>query len=286
MKLGVPGEELEGVYHGLSFLKDVNLGKAIKVGAKVAIVGGGNVAIDSARTAFRLGAKEVVIVYRRSREEMPANDEEIKQAEQEGIKIHYLAAPVGILGKNGKVAGMECIRMELGEPDASGRKRPLPVKGSEFILDADMVIAAIGEAPDLTFLSGDGKFQITSAGTLGVNPINLATNVPGVFAGGDAVRGPATVVEAIAAGKKVATSIDYYLRGEVLPPEEEPLPAVTVEDMCLGKVERKNREVMPTLLPEERASGFKEVNLGLSQEAAVEEADRCFNCSVYVQRQL
>ncbi|MFC2068086.1 FAD-dependent oxidoreductase [Chloroflexota bacterium] len=286
MKLGVPGEELEGVYHGLSFLKDVNLGKEVQVGAKVAIVGGGNVAIDSARIALRLNAKEVIIVYRRSIEEIPANDEEIKQAKQEGIKIHYLSTPVSIFGKDGKVVGMECIQTKLGEPDASGRKRPIAIKGSEFALDANMIILAIGEAPNLSFLSGDGRFQITTAGTLVVNPVSLATNVPGVFAGGDAVSGPATVVEAVAAGKKAAVSIDYYLRGESLLPEEEPMPSVTIMDMCMGKLAKKRRVVIPSLAPMERSSSFKEVHSGLSQEAAVKEADRCFNCSICVQRQL
>ena len=280
MKLDVPGEELQGVYHGVSFLKDVNLGKKVTVGERVAIVGGGNVAIDAARTAFRLGSREVFIVYRRSRQEMPASEEEIEGAEQEGIKIHYLAAPVRILGKDGKVAGMECIRMELGEPDASGRRRPIPIKGSEFTIDADMVIPAIGQTPDLLFLPEDNKFQISQRGTFEVDDKSLATNIPGVFAGGDAVRGPATIIEAIAAGKKVAISIDYYLRGESLPPEEEPLPTVTIEDIDLREVERKNRTVMPAIPIGERSHSFTEVNLGFSQEVAIDEANRCLDCGI------
>ena len=280
MKLGVPGEELEGVYHGVSFLRDVNLGKEVKVGERVAIVGGGNVAIDAARTAFRLGSKKVFIVYRRSRQEMPASEEEIEEAEHEGIKIHYLAAPVRILGKDWKVAGMECIRMELGEPDASGRRRPIPIEGSEFVIDADMIVPAIGQTPDLAFLPEDSKFEITRRGTFEVDDNSLSTNIPGVFAGGDAVRGPATVIEAIAAGKRAAISIDCYLRGESLPPGEEPLPTVTIEDIDLREVERKNRAVMPAIPLGERARCFREVNLGFSQEAAVEEANRCLNCGV------
>lgn len=280
MKLDVPGEELEGVYHGVSFLKDVNLGKEVKVGERVAIVGGGNVAIDAARTAFRLGSREVFIAYRRSRQEMPASEDEIEGVEQKGIKIHYLAAPLRILGKDGKVVGMECIRMELGEPDASGRRRPIPIKGSEFVIDADMVIPAIGQAPDLTFLPEDNKFQISRRGTFEVDDKSLATNIPGVFAGGDAVRGPATVIEAIAAGRKAAISIDYYLRGQSLPPEEEPLPTVTIEDIDLREVERKNRAVMPAIPLGERARGFEEVNLGFSQEVAIDEANRCLNCGI------
>jgi len=280
MKLDVPGEKLEGVYHGVSFLRDVNLGKEVTVGERVAIVGGGNVAIDAARTAFRLGSKEVFIVYRRSRQEMPASEEEIEGAEQEGIKINYLAAPVRIVGKDGKVAGMECIRMELGEPDASGRRRPIPIKGSEFVIDADMVIPAIGQAPDLAFLPEDSKFEITRRGTLEVDDRSLATNIPGVFAGGDAVKGPATVIEAIAAGRKVAISIDSYLQEESLPPEEEPLPTVTIEDIDLREVERKNRAVMPAIPIKKRSHSFTEVNLGFSQEVAIDEANRCLNCGI------
>ncbi len=279
LKLDVPGEELEGVYHGVSFLRDVNLGKEVKVGERVAIVGGGNVAIDAARTALRLGSKEVTIVYRRSRQEMPASEEEITEAEHEGIKIHYLAAPVRILGEDGKVVGMECIRMELGEPDASGRRRPVPVAGSEFVIDADMVIPAIGQAPDIAFLAKD-KFQVSRRGTFEVDAQSLATSIPGVFAGGDAVLGPATVIEAIAAGKRAAIAIDSYLRGESLPPEVKPLPTVTVDDMDLTGVEGKNRAVMPTISPKKRVAKFDEVNLGFSQETAVEEASRCLNCGI------
>jgi homotetrameric NADPH-dependent glutamate synthase len=280
MKLDVPGEELQGVYHGISFLRDVNLGKEVKVGKQVAIVGGGNVAIDAARTALRLGAKEVFIVYRRSREEMPASEEEIEEAEHEGIKIHYLAAPVKILDKNGKVAGMECIRMELGEPDASGRRRPVPVKGSEFVIDADMIIPAIGQTSDLAFLPKKSKFQVSRRGTFEVDPVSLATNVPGVFAGGDVVSGPATAVEAIAAGRRAAVSIDCYLRGVSLPAEEEPLPTVKIEDIDTKDVEKVNRVVMPTIALEKRAHGFNEVNLGLIQEMAIAEAKRCLNCGI------
>ncbi len=279
VKLNIPGEELEGVSPGVSFLKDVNLGKDVKLGEKVAVVGGGNVAIDAARTALRLGAKEVFIVYRRSRQEMPAIEEEVEEAECEGIEIHYLAAPLKILGRNGKVTGVECIRMELGEPDASGRRQPIPIKGSEFSIDADMVIPAIGEAPDLTFLPEDSKFNIADRGTLEVDLFSLATSQPGIFAGGDAVTGPATIIEAIAAGRKAALSIDAYLQRKGLPSENEPLPTVTIEEIDLTNVERKNRMAMPATPLEERTSGFKEVKLGLSQEMASEEADRCIDCN-------
>jgi len=282
MKLDIPGEELEGVYHGVSFLRDVSLGKEVWVGERVSIVGGGNVAIDAARTALRFGAKEVVIVYRRSRQEMPASDEEIEDAEHEGVKIHYLAAPVRVLGEQGKVTGLECIRMELGEPDDSGRRRPIPVEGSEFVLDIDMLVPAIGQTPDLSFLPEDHTFSITRRGTFEVDSVSLATNIPSVFACGDTVSGPATVVEAIGAGSRAARAIDCYLRGEELGLAEEllPLKSVAFEDMDTSDVVSKGRQHMPYISVEERGRGFKEVYLGFSEEAAVEEASRCLNCGV------
>jgi len=259
MKLGVPGEELEGVYHGVSFLREVNLGKEVVVGKKVAVVGGGNVAIDAARTALRIGAKEVSIIYRRSRQEMPASEEEIEEAEQEGIKMHYLAAPAKLLGKDGKVAGMECIRMELG---------------------ADMVIPAIGQAPDLSFLPEDNKPRISQGGTFEVDARSMATNIPGVFAGGDVVTGPATVIEAIAAARKAAIAIDSYLQGEPLPSEREALPTVTIEDMDLRDVKKESRQAIPSLSSEEGVHDFKEVRQAFIEETAVKEAKRCLNCGV------
>ena len=212
-KMNTPGEDAAGVIPGISFLRRVNLGEKVKVGEKVAVIGGGNVAIDAARTALRLGAKEVSIVYRRTRDEMPANDEEIEEAEHEKIKILYLVAPTRILAENGKVKGLECQRMELGAFDASGRRRPVPVKGSEFVLEVDMAIPAIGYMPDLSCLPQNDGFKTTKAGTLSVDPITLATHLPGVFAGGDVVTGPSTIVEAMAGGYRAAVSIDRYLRG-------------------------------------------------------------------------
>ena len=282
MKLDIPGEKLNGIYAGVFFLKDVNLGKKVRMGNKVAVLGGGNVAIDAARTALRLGAKEVFIVYRRSRDEMPAYPEEIAEAEKEGVKIHYLTAPIRIPGKGGKVVGMECVRMELGEPDESGRRRPIPIKGSNFIMEADMIITAIGENPDLTFLPKKSKFKMTSTGTLDVDPVTLATNVPGVFAGGDVVHGPAMAIEAIAGGKKAAASIDCYLQGKHFQPGKEVPPVVTYEEvMSFGakEGEKKSRVVMSELPLKERSSGIKEINLGLTREMAIEEAGRCLHCS-------
>jgi NADPH-dependent glutamate synthase beta subunit-like oxidoreductase/2,4-dienoyl-CoA reductase-like NADH-dependent reductase (Old Yellow Enzyme family) len=282
IKLGIPGEGVKGVYQGISFLKDVNLGKKVQVGDKVAVIGGGNVAIDAARTARRLGAKEVLIVYRRSRDEMPAYPEEIERAVEDGIRMHYLAAPVEIKAKKEKVAGMRCVQMELGAPDEDGRRKAIPIKGSSFTLQADMIIVAIGETPDLRFLPKKDWSAMTKAGRLHVDPLSLATSVPGVFAGGDAVHGAATAVEAIASGKRAALSIDCYLQGKPFSTGKGLPPTVTFEEMMSygGKEgEKKYRAVMPTLPLEERVVNFKEVHLGFNQEMALEEAKRCLHCS-------
>jgi len=218
-KLGAEGEKLEGVFDALDFLRQVNDNEKVRVGEHVAVIGGGNVAIDSARTALRLGAKEVTVLYRRSREEMPANPYEIKEAEGEGVKIQFLAAPKRILGQNESVAGIECIKMELGEPDETGRRAPKPVEGSEFTIPINTVILAIGEAPDLSFLPKE--IEVSEGNTIAVEPFSTQTSQPGVFAGGDCVSGPATVIEAIVAGKKAAEEIDQYLRSEKVPKTEE-----------------------------------------------------------------
>jgi NADPH-dependent glutamate synthase beta subunit-like oxidoreductase len=187
----------------------MNTGKKVNLGKRIAIIGGGNVAIDAARTLIRLKPDAVTLLYRRSRKEMPANPWEVQQAEKEGIKFHFLVAPKKIVGDYTGLKAVECIRMKLGEPDEEGRKRPIPIEGSEFLMELDTLILAIGEFPDLFFLP-DG-IDITSRNTLRVNQITLETSSEGIFAGGDVVSGPATVIEAIVAGKKVASSIDNYL---------------------------------------------------------------------------
>ena len=206
------GEEIEGVMHAIDFLWKVNSGEKVDLGEKVAVIGGGNVAIDSARTALRLGVKEAVILYRRSREEMPANPWEVKEAEEDGVRIEFLVAPRKILGESGRVRAIECIRMQLGEIDETGRRRPQPIEGSEFTLDFDSVILAVGEEPDLSLLPKE--IEVFERKIL-VDPFTMATSMPGVFAGGDAVTGPATVIEAIVAGVRAAGSIDKFLRGEL-----------------------------------------------------------------------
>ena len=284
-KMNTPGEDADGVSPGISFLRRVNLGEKVKVGEKVAVIGGGNVAIDAARTALRLGAKEVSIVYRRTRDEMPANDEEIEEAEHEKIKILYLVAPTRILAENGKVKGLECQRMELGAFDASGRRRPVPVKGSEFVLEVDMAIPAIGYMPDLSCLPQNDGFKTTKAGTLSVDPITLATHLPGVFAGGDVVTGPSTVVEAMASGYRAAISIDRYLRGRDLY-KDRFYQAERRADVPKAEAEEgeetavKPRVDMPAMAVDRRVCTFEEVNFGFGEETAIREAKRCLRCDL------
>jgi NADPH-dependent glutamate synthase beta subunit-like oxidoreductase len=209
-KLRIEGGDLNGVTHALDFLWKVNCGGEAKIGKKVTVIGGGNVAVDAARTAAKCGAAETTTLYRRSRDEMPAIPWETKEAENEGVKIELLVAPKKIIGTDGRVSAIECVRMQLGEPDETGRRKPIPIEGSEFTRETDMVILAIGEAPDLGFLPKD--VELNEDGTIWVNPFTMETSMKAVFAGGDVVTGPATVIEAIKAGKCAATSIEQYLQ--------------------------------------------------------------------------
>jgi len=215
LKLGVPGEEeLAGVLDCVVFLRRVNLGDTTKPGKKVIVIGGGNSAIDSARTALRVGADEVSILYRRSRREMPANPWEIEEAEREGVKIHYLAAPVKMIGENAKVVRMLCTKMKLGKLDASGRRSPIPIQGSEFEIETDCVVPAISQEPDLSFLHEGHGLKISKWNSFLVDERTMATNRPGVFAAGDSVTGPATVIQAIAAAHTAAASMEEFLEGK------------------------------------------------------------------------
>lgn len=220
-KLGAEGENLSGVFDALDFLRQVNSNEKVKVGEHVAIVGGGNVAIDSARTALRLGAKNVTIFYRRSRNEMPANPYDMHEAEGEGIKIQFLVAPKQILGENEHVSGLECVKMTLGEPDQTGRRTPTPVEGSEFTVPINTVILAIGEAPDLSFLPQE--IELTENKMITVEPFTANTNQAGVFAGGDCATGPATIIEAVLAGRRAAECIDRYLKKKKTPIKKQVL---------------------------------------------------------------
>jgi len=276
--LGIRGESLKGVVHGVEFLRELNLGNNVEPGKKVAVVGGGDVAIDAARCALRLGS-DVTIVYRRSREEMPAREEEVADAEEEGVKITYLTNPSRIIGDD-RVQGMECVKMELGEPDKSGRRRPVPIEGSEFILDVDTVILAVGQQSALGFLEGSG---IEIDGNWVKVDGNGRTNVEGVFAAGDAVTGPATVIDAIAGGRKAAEAIDSYLRGAPLPEsEDEEKEKIGIEDIKtrLPELEKKERRKIAKIPIKRRRDSFEGVELGFTEEDAIEEAKRCLRCGI------
>ncbi len=219
--LGVPGESLNGVYSANEFLTRTNLMRAyrfpeydtpLRVGRRVVTVGGGNVAMDSARTALRLGALESTIVYRRSEEELPARREEVHHAKEEGVNFRLLTNPVAFLGEKGRVSGVRCLRMELGEPDASGRRRPVPVSGSEFEIEADSVIVAIGNGPHPLVLQTTPGLELNRAGNIVADAETGATSIRGVYAGGDIVTGAATVIEAMGAGKRAARAIDSFVR--------------------------------------------------------------------------
>ena len=283
MKLNIPGEEeFEGVLDAVDFLRQVNMGKGKIPGRRVVIIGGGNVAIDAARTALRLGSEDVSVVYRRSREEMPAYAEEIEDALAEGIKIHYLTAPVSIQGNDGKVAGFECIKTELGKPDASGRRRPMPMEGSEFVIDCDAVIPAIGQRPDLEWAKDETGLETTRWGTLMVNPHTMQTSIAHVFASGDAVSGPATVIEAVSSAHKAVEAIDLYINGGDLDLFAEELsaqepPGRDWQEIPKGIV-RETRGQASHRSAKESGSSFDEVNLGFSEEEAQREAWRCLNC--------
>jgi len=285
-KMGIPGEDLAGIYDAIDFLRQVNLGKKVKIGRKVAIVGGGNSAVDAARVALRKGAKEVHIFYRREKKDMPAMAEEIEDTEKEGVQFHFLTTPTRLLGDNGKVKGIECIRMELKEFDRSGRKTPYPIEGSEYVVDVDTVIEAIGQRPDTSFIK-DGEIQVGSGGTVFTDPRTLATSRNGIFAGGDAATGPATVIEAIAAGQRAASSIRRYLEGKELSPLVErdgykPIGISSVPPTDEETRERARVRAAEIALPD-RGSSFKEVVLSYSPEEAREEASRCLRCDLEVQ---
>lgn len=208
LKMNIPGEKIRTVYQGVDFLREINLGKTVAMKGKVAVIGGGNVAMDAARSALRLGAKEVKIYYRRSRHEMPAIPEEVEEALREGVKFQFLASPLKILETSGRGTRMECIRMKLSEPDGTGRRRPIPIRGSAFVGRADTIIAAIGQSVDRKAVRG---LETKPDGTLRVHPETGETSMKGVFAGGDVVTGPGWAIDAIAAGKKGAKSIHEYL---------------------------------------------------------------------------
>ena len=283
-RLGVPNEDAGGVLDALKFLRDVNLGREVEIGRRVGIIGGGNAAVDAARVALRMeGCEKVLIIYRRTKAEMPAFEEEVDAASEEGIEFKFLTAPSKVLVEDGRVVGLECVRMELGEVDETGRRRPVPVPGSEFVLELDTLIVAIGQEPDLSFLGEECGIKISEGNTLVVDPETLATDLEGVFAGGDVVTGPKTVVDAISSGKIAAESIDRYIRGESLTREyrlTRPSMYLPPVELTEEEIEEAGRPTVPCLPPEGRAKNFEEVELTLDEEAAVREARRCLRCDL------
>ncbi len=277
--LACPGEDLDGVMHATTFLKDVALGKPPKInGKRVAVIGGGNSAVDAARTALRLGASEVHVFYRRRREDMPAQDTEVHETEEEGVQFTFLTTPTRVLG-NGAVTGLELQVQELGEFDRSARRRPVPIEGSGYVVDVDIVIPAIGQSPDLSCLNGDSP-EVNRNRTFKVGR-KLDTSRPGVFAAGDAVLGPATVIEAVAQGNKVAIAVDEYLQDGRPESKEDWLAYGTVElQYNLEDYAEAKRPEMPSRGPEERSKDFAEIELGFTQKAAREEAKRCLRCDL------
>jgi NADPH-dependent glutamate synthase beta subunit-like oxidoreductase/ferredoxin len=280
-KLGIRGEDLQGVIHGVTFMQMINLGQDLKIGQRVAVVGGGNTAMDTARSSLRLGAKEVFILYRRTREEMPVDLRELEQVEEEGIKVYYLTTPIAVLSKDGsRISGVRCIRNRLGEPEQDGRRRPIPIEGSEFDLAVDLLIPAVSQSPDISFLPEEIGLEISKWARLVVNPETFETNIHGIFAGGDFVTGPRDVIRVIADGRRAALSIHAYLSGETFkkrPAYFTPVPEVEI-DPDLEKIPRQR---MATLPVQERRSLNEEVELGYSKEKAVREALRCLQCHVF-----
>jgi heterodisulfide reductase subunit A-like polyferredoxin len=279
LKLEIPGEDARGVMHGVDFLRRVNTGELSGVSGRVVVVGGGDVAIDAARAARRIGAESVSILYRRTKKEMPARENEVHDALAEGIEIQYLTAPLEILTKDGVAAGVRCMKMELGEPDASGRRRPIPVPGSEFTVEADLVLPAIGQAPDSICLAETPGVCLNRRGTIEVDEITFATGRDGVFAGGDVKSGPWVAIGAVAHGREAAISISRYLRGEDMREGRSRLELPQEDFLPIPKdLEQSPRAEMETLSMSLRTAGFGEVEKGLTEEQALAEASRCLNC--------
>ncbi len=287
MRLGLPGEDTKGVLTALDLLESIAKDERVKVGRHVIVVGGGDTAIDAACSALRLGPEKVTVLYRRTHAEMPAHPGEITQAMEEGIEFHFLASPARIIRRRGKLIALECIRMELGEPDASGRRRPLPIPKSEFTLPCNTLIPAIGQTTDLQFIPPNLQISKDKRGNLMVDADTLETGVRGVFAGGDVTTGAATAVEALAAGKRAALMIDRYLKGEPLDKVEKPFSSQkgSLEEIPpeeYAHIQKARRRRAPSLAPEERIKGFPEIEAGYSRRQAEAEAERCLACGCAV----
>ena len=293
-RMGIGAKDLKGCYSGISFLSEfskqqqnVTILKKIVIGKKCVVIGGGNTAIDCARTLKRLKTEEVTIIYRRTREEMPANMVEIEAAENEGIKFLFLAAPKKVIGDGDKnLIGLEYIKMELGEPDASGRRRPVPIKDSETIFETDMLIGAIGQGPDVFFKGSDFKrveenLELTRWDTIHSDPNTLQSKIPYIFTGGDAATGAATLVSAVDGGRRAARSINLFLKGKKIKPVPNALYGKKIQRTffkSIDGVKKQERASMPELKVAERIKTFEEVDLVLSEANAKKEADRCLAC--------
>lgn len=284
LDLGIKGEKnFPQVMDAVSFLRNVTRGERHIPGRRTAVIGGGNVAIDAARTLIRLGCDEVFLVYRRTRSEMPANVEEVRQAEEEGVRPVFLTIPIEVLGSESKVTGLKCLRAVLAEPDDKGRRRPVPVEGSDHVMEVDSVVTAVGQRVDREGLESIETLHWTRWGTLVADTITSATFAEDIFSGGDLVLGPATVVEAIGAGKRAAEGIDRYIRG--LPqPKMPPVPArrmrvEMVEVQASTKMSLRRPE-MALLGPERRRITFQQVELGYDETTARREANRCLRCDI------
>jgi len=277
IQLGIEGEDLEGVYPALDYLGQINRGEKVALGNQVAVIGGGNAAMDAVRSARRLGAENAFIIYRRGLEEMPANAEEIEECQEEGIPIKTLTQPVRFIGKNGKVTAIECIKMKLGKPDESGRRTPEPVAGSEFTLEIDNAISALGQEADWSCLTDECACTLSDWGTMNVDPLTLQSDDPDIFAGGDAVRGPQSIIEAIADGRQAAISIDLFIKGRDLKlGRGEELKTITnPQKEVYNKIDPVQ---MPRRNAQARVKNFDEVQQGLTEEMVIQEAKRCINC--------
>ncbi len=287
-KMGAEGEDAgyNGFVRGIEYLRDCVITKCYHVKDKrVIVVGGGNVAMDCCRTPIRNGAKEVTVVYRRTKKELPADPHEVHESEVEGVKYIFLAAPKRILAENGNVTGLECLKMELGEPDASGRRRPVEVKGSEFIVPADIILQAIGQDCDLSVLNGVEGIKLTKWQTIEADPDTFQTSVPYIFTGGDVFNGPLTIVDACGNARRAAESIDQYLSGKpvtISVPEKmdkviKKLGAYN-KDEKIGIKSGWERVPMPVIPLDTRVTTFEEVETGYTLEQAIEEASRCMRC--------
>lgn len=281
--LGIDGDRLENVELGIDYLRHITKGSTRSRGDNVVVIGGGNTAIDCVRTALRMGAKNVKLVYRRTRAEMPAEPFEVEEALHEGIEMVFLTAPTKITAADDGTKQLHCTRMELGEPDRSGRRRPVMIEGSDFIIEADTIIGAIGQSTDTGFLYNDLPVRLNKWGDIDVDGFTMQSSESNVFAGGDCVTGPATVIQAVAAGRRAAMAIDEFVtRGYVRPSTEDyTCSRGTLEDLPRAEFEaipKLERSTMPGLAPAARTGSFIEVETGLTEAQARAEAARCLRC--------